>query len=133
MDQTTENHDRTLNFRFRGPPPRIAINGLRLEEVEMRIIEESESDTSARFVTFPRNQHRILRDGEVLMMQIPALTALQLYFDGILSSERNRHVEIAVNEHKPESYRVTGLRQVPEDFRRKGLVMLRMVRVGGVR
>ena len=69
---------------------RIAIDGHFLDEVRTRL--HASDDTGAiSHMTLPEEHHRLTLDHDAMILRIPALTALQLYYDGILRSPPHRH------------------------------------------
>lgn len=74
---------------------RIAINGHFLDEVRTRL----NTDEGGKFVSYiaaPVEQHEAREDADGITLTVPALTALQLYHDGVLSTDEKHSVEISI-------------------------------------
>ena len=77
-------------------PPRIAVNGRYLDEIQTRI-EDAWGTGSVGYARLPAQHHGAVIDGEVVTLRVPALTVLQLYFDGILPVDRSIPVTLEVD------------------------------------
>lgn len=65
--------------------PSIAINGKPLVDVRTRL--HHSYDTGAVSYTMrPAEHHRLTQDEDMLILQIPLITAVQLYHDGCVAS-----------------------------------------------
>lgn len=89
-------------------PPRIAINGRFLDEVQTRI--ENGRERWAGFARLPAEHHRAIITDDAVVLRIPALTALQLYFDGTLPTDRSIPLSIEVGGHTLGEFFVEWLR-----------------------
>lgn len=89
-----------------GRTARIALNGRYLDEVRVRL---DSSRTS--FLTLPEGQHRAIADGDAFVLRLPALTALQLYHEGVLSAADARPVELRVGDEPRGTFTIEWLRR----------------------
>jgi hypothetical protein len=90
--------------------PSIAINGKSLADVRTRL--HHSYDTGAVSYTMrPAEHHRLTQDEDMLILQIPLITAVQLYHDGVLPVDRSRSVEITVDGKNVGAFRLEWLRK----------------------
>jgi hypothetical protein len=87
---------------------RIAINGRFLDEVQTRL--EDDRSGSVSHTSYPAEQHHAIEDEDGVTLQTPAMTALQLYHDGILPASREQSVEITVADRRLGAFFVQWLR-----------------------
>jgi hypothetical protein len=74
---------------------RIAVNGVYLDQVRIRL----HSDSGGGFASYesaPVEQHSATEDSAGISLQLPALTALQLFADGVLTADGIKAVELSV-------------------------------------
>ena len=62
---------------------RVAINGHFLDDVQIRLHSE-ESSKSLSYSSAPVERHHVAEDEEGITLSLPALIALQLFYDGVL-------------------------------------------------
>ena len=91
--------------------PRVAVNGVFLDEVRTRLDYGRETGSIALMV-LPVEHHRLTVDGDTVVLCTPAITALQLYYDGVLPADRDRAVELTLGSEKLGKYLVQSLRRV---------------------
>ena len=84
-------------------PPKITVNGVQLDRVSTPQVQERPS-RSRSFLCKPRNALR--EDGEQLLLTMHALTAAQLYFDGVLPQGRSQPVELQIGRRKASAWRI---------------------------
>ena len=87
---------------------RIAINGRFLDEVQTR--QEDDRSGSVSHTSYPAEQHYAIEDEDGVTLQMPAVTALQLYHDGILPANREQSVELTVADRRLGAFFVQWLR-----------------------
>jgi hypothetical protein len=87
---------------------RIAINGSFLDEVQTRL--EDDRSGSVIHTSYPTEQHHAIEDEDGVTLRMPAMTALQLYHDGILPASREQSVELAVADKRLGTFFVQWLR-----------------------
>ena len=88
----------------------IAINGKSLADVRTRL--HHSYDTGAVSYTMrPAEHHRLTQDGDMIILQIPLITAVQLYHDGVLPVDRSRSVEITLDGKNLGAFRLEWLRK----------------------
>lgn len=93
--------------------PSIAINGQPLADVRTRL--HPSYDTGAVSYTMrPAEHHHLTQDRDNIILQIPLITAVQLYHDGVLPVDRSRSVEITVDDKNLGAFRLEWLRK-PEN------------------
>ena len=90
-------------------PPRIAINGRYLDEVQTRV-EYGRDVRWAGFARAPTENHRAIVTDEAITLRLPMLTALQLYVDGTLPVDRRVPVSLEVGGHSLGEFFVEWLR-----------------------
>jgi tetratricopeptide (TPR) repeat protein len=91
---------------------RIAIDGHFLDEVRTRRHTDA-SSKSLTYVSAPVEQHQASEDEEGVTLTVPALTALQLYHDGILSVDDQKSVELTIAGRSLGSYHLQWMRELP--------------------
>lgn len=74
---------------------RIAIDGHFLDEVQTRLQTDARSK-SLSYVSAPVEQHHAAEDEEGVTLTLPAVTALQLYHNEVLSPDSQKSVELTV-------------------------------------
>jgi hypothetical protein len=84
----------------RGGHRRIAINGHFLDEVHTRL-NTAPGSGSVSYISAPVEEYRVMEDEEGVTLQLPALTALQLYQDGILTGDSQRSIHLAISGSSP--------------------------------
>lgn len=94
--------------------PRIAINGRFLDEVGTRL-EYGYKTQSIAIRRLPEKHHHLIADGDGVTLRCPAITALQLYFDGVLPADRDEPVELSVAGKSLGSFAIEWLRRVDGD------------------
>jgi hypothetical protein len=87
---------------------RIAINGRFLDEVQTRL--EDDRNGSVSHTSHPAEQHHAIEDEDGVTLRTPAMTALQLYHDGILPANREQSVELTVANRRLGAFFVQWLR-----------------------
>jgi len=87
---------------------RIAINGRFLDEVQTRL--EDDRSGSVSHTSYPAEQHHAIEDEDGVTLRMPAMTALQLYHDGILPANREQSVELTVADRRLGAFFVQWLR-----------------------
>lgn len=106
---------------------RIAINGHFLDEVRTRL--QSYLDRSDfSYLLLPEEHHHATIDDDAVVLRLPALTALQLYYDGILPVNREQPVDVSVGGKALGSFRVAWLRRPAESYEHHDSVLLRLER-----
>jgi tetratricopeptide (TPR) repeat protein len=93
---------------------RIAIDGHFLDEVQTRL----HADATAKSVTYvsaPIERHQAMEDEEGIILKIPALTALQLYSDGVLPITPRKSVDLSIAGRKLGAFYLQWLRALPGD------------------
>jgi hypothetical protein len=91
---------------------RIAIDGHFLDEVQTRLHADP-STQSASAISAPVERHQAFEDEQGVTLKLPALTALQLYADGILPAAPRKAVEITIAGRKLGAFYVHSLVLVP--------------------
>lgn len=74
---------------------RIAVNGVYLDQVRIRLHSDSGSGF-ASYESAPIDQHSATEDSAGISLRLPALTALQLFADGVLTADGIKPVELTV-------------------------------------
>ena len=93
--------------------PRIAINGCFLDDVKTRL-EYGYATGSTSLKSFPTKHHRAVLDEDAVTLRLPALTALQLYHDGVLPVHNKHPIELTIGDANIGWFIVEWLRCVPE-------------------
>jgi len=75
---------------------RIAINGHCLDEVQTRLDSEG-SQRWLSYVSAPVERHRVNEDTDGITITLPALTALQLFHDGVLSTDPQKSADLSIS------------------------------------
>jgi tetratricopeptide (TPR) repeat protein len=91
---------------------RVAIDGQFLDEVQTRL----QTDAGNKYVSYmsaPVEQHHAIEDEGGITLTLPALTALQLYHDGVLSADAQKSVELTVAGRPLGAYYLQWLRGLP--------------------
>jgi tetratricopeptide (TPR) repeat protein len=86
------NHPRSIR--------RIAINGHFLDEVRTQLHAEPNAK-SLTYVSAPIERHQATEDEEGVTLKLPALTALQLYSEGVLPITPRKSVDLSIAGRKP--------------------------------
>jgi hypothetical protein len=93
---------------------RVAIDGHFLDEFQTRLHSDA-SSKSRSYVSAPAERHRVTEDQEGVTLKLPALTALQLYYDGVLSADARKSVELTVAGRPLGAHFVQWMRTLPGD------------------
>ena len=104
------------NAKTASPPRgarRIAIAGHFLDDVRTRL-HTNESANSQSYVSAPVARHHISEDEKGVTLKLPALTALQLYHDGVLSADPAKPVDLAIDGRKIGIFYLQWLRSLPD-------------------
>jgi hypothetical protein len=99
----------TVPLPPRDNAPRIAISGRYLDEVQTRVAYDPPQRVTA-LLSRPAKTFRAIAQGKTVILNMPELTALQLYFDGILPVDRSVPVTLEVEGKALGSFVVTSLR-----------------------
>jgi hypothetical protein len=87
---------------------RIALNGKALDEVRTRL-EPATQPGVVSYLCLPAEHHEAVEDGDSIVLRIPAITALQLYHDGVLAAGADHGVEVSIDGHSRGHFRVETL------------------------
>jgi tetratricopeptide (TPR) repeat protein len=110
--------------------PRIAVNGHFLDEVRTRLQSDITPDSiSISYLSLPEELHRLVADGDAVVLRIPAITALQLYYDGVLPQDQTRPVTLQAGDQALGTFRLASLRKPAEYYEHYEHVLLRFERV----
>jgi tetratricopeptide (TPR) repeat protein len=93
---------------------RIAIDGHFLDEIRTRL-QTPASSKSLTYTAAPVERHQVIEDEEGVTLKLPALTALQLYHNGVLSADPQKSVELTVAARKLGVFYPQWLRGLPGD------------------
>src|SRR5216684_9357600 len=93
---------------------RVAIDGHFLDEVQTRLHADA-SSKSLTYTSAPVERHDATEDEEGVTVTLPALTALQLYHDGVLSADSQKTVELTVAGRLLGAYFLQWMRGFPGD------------------
>jgi len=93
---------------------RIAIDGHFLDEIQTRL-QTPASSKSLTYTAAPVERHQVIEDEEGVTLKLPALTALQLYHDGVLSADAQKSVEITVASRPLGANFIHWMRGLPGD------------------
>jgi hypothetical protein len=93
---------------------RIAIDGHFLDEIRTRL-HTAASAKSLTYVSAPVERHQAIEDQEGITLKIPALTALQLYSDGVLPVGPRKSVELSIAGRTLGTFYLQWLRSLPGD------------------
>ena len=91
---------------------RIAIAGHFLDEVRTRL-QTDPNVQSVSAISAPVEQHQAFEDDQGVTLQLPALTALQLYSDGIIPAAPRKTVALSIAGRNLGAFYVHSLRLVP--------------------
>jgi tetratricopeptide (TPR) repeat protein len=91
---------------------RIAIAGHFLDETRTRLHTNGDTN-SLSYVSAPVERHLVSEDEQGVTIELPALTALQLYHDGVLSADPARSVELVIAGRKIGVFYLQWLRSLP--------------------
>jgi hypothetical protein len=91
---------------------RIAIDGHFLDEVRTRVHSDA-SSKSLTLASAPVERHHASEDEEGVTLTLPAVTALQLYHDGVLSAGSRKSVELTIAGRVLGTYFLHWMRQLP--------------------
>jgi hypothetical protein len=89
-------------------PRRIAINGVKLDEVRMPL--EPYRDGIVSYLRYPESQIRFSRKDDVISLNLPAYLSVELYRIGILPQDVKSPVEIAIGGRSVGRYVVSDVR-----------------------
>jgi hypothetical protein len=102
---------------------RIAIDGHFLDEVQTRLHSEA-GGKSLSYLSAPVERHHATEDAEGVTLKLPALTALQLCYDGVLTADSRKSVKLTVAGRPLGVYYLQWMHTLPgEEF--GGPVLLR--------
>lgn len=104
---------------------RIALNGRYLDEVRTRLHSPTESGRVS-YLCLPEEHHRAIPDGDGFILRTPAITALQLHHEGLLSAGHAHPVELAIDDQAYGTYLVDWLRREPDHSAGTEMVLLRL-------
>jgi hypothetical protein len=117
------------DYRPRGPAIRIAINGRFLDEVitlrENDCGADREEDDDA-YMSFGMEHFRAGFDGDAAMLYLPIVTAVQLYHDGVLPSDRHRPIQLTLGTRTTRPLYVDWMRHVAKSPRHPERVVVRL-------
>jgi tetratricopeptide (TPR) repeat protein len=74
---------------------RISINGHFLDDTRTRLHSEAGSK-SLSYLSAPTERHHAIEDAEGVTVRLPALTALQLFYDGVLTADSRAPLELTI-------------------------------------
>jgi hypothetical protein len=100
------NHPRSIR--------RIAINGHFLDEVRTQLHADPNAK-SLTYVSAPIERHQATEDEEGVTLKLPALTALQLYSDGVLPITPRKSVDLSIAGRKLGVFYLHWMRGLPGD------------------
>lgn len=107
--------------------PRISVDGVFLDEVKTRVQYPGDANTIA-YSSLPAHKHRLTPLDDILVIRTPAVTALQLYHDGVLPGDPAQGIEVMVGDEVLGCFVLDSLRR-PHDLEFEQPVLLRFVRV----
>jgi len=90
---------------------RIAIDGHFLDAVQTRLQSDPKAK-SLSYVSAPVEQHRATEDEQGITVSVPALTAVQLFYDGVLPADPQTSVKLSIGGHLVGSFYLHGIRAV---------------------
>ena len=105
--------------------PRIRIDGVFLDEVQTLIHRDHEANVVS-YSSLPAHRHGVVAEGAAVVVRTQAVTALQLYHDGVLPGDALRGVDLAVGGETLGRFVVDSLR-CARDRRSGAHVLLRFV------
>ena len=88
---------------------RIAIDGHFLDEVHTRLHSEGIAKTLS-YVSAPVEHHHVTEDETGITVKLPALTALQLYSEGVLTADPHKPVDLSIAGRKLGAFYLHWLR-----------------------
>jgi hypothetical protein len=91
---------------------RVAINGHFLDEIRTRLHSGAGSGTLS-YLSAPVERHHITEDADGVTLRLPALTALQLYYDGVLNADEKGAVQLSVAGRPLGAYYLQWMHSVP--------------------
>jgi hypothetical protein len=74
---------------------RVAIDGHFLDDVQTRLHSEMDGK-SISYVSAPVERHHATVDAEGVTLRLPVLTALQLFYDGVLTADARKSVDLTI-------------------------------------
>jgi hypothetical protein len=74
---------------------RVAFDGHFLDYVQTRLHSETGSE-SLSYLSAPVERHRATEDAESVTLTLPALTAHQLFYDGVLTADARKSVDLTI-------------------------------------
>lgn len=86
----------------------IAINGKNLHEVKMRQQEYTKGTTS--YISYPEHRIKAESKGDAIIVQLPAILALELYRSAIIPQNEEEAVTVILEGEHMGSFCVTDLR-----------------------
>lgn len=116
---------RIHDLRPRGP--RIAINGKYLHEIRTRL-HDNLHPGAVSYLQLPEAHHRISQGEGAIVLRVPAITALQLYHDGVLPVDRTQPVSLAIDGRELGTFYIAWLRRPAEQYDPGEPVLLRFER-----
>jgi tetratricopeptide (TPR) repeat protein len=93
---------------------RIAINGHFLDEVRTQLHADPNAK-SLSYVSAPVERHEATEDEEGVTLKMPALTALQLYYDGVLPITPRKSADLSIAGRKLGPFYLHWMRGLPGD------------------
>jgi len=93
---------------------RIAIDGHFLDEVQTRLHSDVGSK-SLSYLSAPVERHHATEDEDGITLKLPAVTALQLFNDGVLSADGRKSVELTVAGRLLGAYFLHWMHTIPGD------------------
>src|SRR5271168_4152789 len=88
---------------------RIAIDGYFLDEIQTRL-QTPASSQSLTYMAAPVEGHQAIEDEKGVTLKLPVLTALQLYYNGILSADSQKSVRLTIATRKLGAFYLQWLR-----------------------
>jgi tetratricopeptide (TPR) repeat protein len=93
---------------------RIAIDGHFLDDVQTRLHSNAGSK-SVSYLSAPVERHHVTEDEDGVTLKLPALTALQLFYDGVLSADGRKSVELTVAGRPLGAHFLQSMHTLPGD------------------
>lgn len=106
--------------------PRIKLGGVYLDAVQTRV-EDGRSTDSVALMGYPKTHHSFVIDDTGVTLRAPALTLLQLCFDGVIPADRSKPLALVIKGHIEGEFVVEWLRRV-DGFQFGEPVLLRLKR-----
>jgi tetratricopeptide (TPR) repeat protein len=91
---------------------RVAIDGHFLDYVQTRLHSERGSG-SLSYLSAPVERHRATEDAEGVTLTLPALTALQLFYDGVLTADGRKSVDLTIGGRSLGAYYLHWMHALP--------------------